>query len=314
MNRRLFTAAVLFAAVPLFAEQAATPAVAPSQQQKIVATINGEIITKDKLDQLWNRIGSQMRTQYEKNGGKGAFLDNYIRKRLLIQEAIKRGFDKRPDIQADMEASKDSVLFDRYVRDVVSEHIVTEKETRDYYDANLSQFATPESVKVRHIVITAADAGPRQKSKQEALEQLQKIAAELKAIRFVQGTNPEIVQRTIVSKFAEAAAKYSEDGVAEIGGDLGWTERGMLDKSFEDAAFNLPVATVSGIVETGFGYHLILVEARRPAGTEPYETSRASIREFLMTQHAPEVMETVNKLTNNLRNESKIGIFPENLN
>jgi peptidyl-prolyl cis-trans isomerase C len=313
MNRRLFTAAVLFAAVPLFAEQAATPTPAPSQQQKVVATINGEIVTQDQLNQLWNRIGSQMRMNYEKNGGKSAFLDNYIRKRLLIQEAMKKGFDKRPDVRADMDASRDSVLFDRYVRDVVAEHIVTEKEARDYYDSHLDQFATPEAVKVRHIVVTPADAGPRQKTKQEALTTIQAIAAELKAIRFVQGTNPELVKRTIVSKFAEAAAKYSEDGAAEIGGDLGWTERGSLDQSFEDAAFNLPEATVSGIVETGFGYHLILVEAKRPAGRESYESAKGSIREFLMTQHAAEVMETVNKLTNSLRGESKIGVFPENI-
>ncbi len=311
MNRRLISAALLLAAAPLFAEQAAAPAIAPSEQ-KIVATINGEIITKDKLDQLWNRIGSQMRMQYQKNGGKSALLDNYMRKRLLIQEAMKRGFDKRPDIQADMDASKDSVLFDRYVRDVVSANIVTESEMREYYNANQEQFSIPEAVRVRHIVITAADAGPRQKSKQDALERLQAIAAELKGIRFVQGTNPEIVRATLVSRFSDAARKYSEDGVAELGGDLGWTEKGALDASFEDAAFHLPVATVSGIVETGFGFHLILVDARRPAGTEPFDSSKSSIREFLMTQKATEVMETVNKLTNDLRTSSKIAVFPEN--
>jgi peptidyl-prolyl cis-trans isomerase C len=314
MYRRLIPAALLLAATPLLAQQAQPAAAAPAKPaQKIVATVNGEVITKEQFDQLWNRLGAQMRAQYEKNGGKAAFLDNYVKKRLLVQEAIKSGFDQRADVRADMEASKESVLFDRYVRDVVAARIVTEKDMRAYYDANQEQFALPESVKVRHIVITAADAGPRQKTKQEALERIQKVATELKSVRFPQGTDPASVRQILLSRFSEAARQHSEDGTAEIGGDLGWNQRGALDPTFEDAAFNLPIGTVSGVIETGFGYHLIYVDERKPAGTEPFESAKASIREYLMTQNAASVMEALNRLTNELRNSSKLAAFPENI-
>lgn len=316
MYRRLFPAALLLAAAPIFAQQAqpAAPAAAkPQSEQKIVATVNGEVITREKFDQLWSRLGTQLRTQYERTGGKGAFLDMYVRKRLMLQEAMKSGFDKRPEVIADIEASKENVVFDRYVRDVVAASVVTEKEVRSYYEQNLEQFALSEMVKVRHIVVTAADAGPRQKSKQEAMQRIQAVAAELKSIRFPQGTDPKNVQQIITSRFSEAARKVSEDGSAESGGDLGWNERGALDKSFEDAAFNLPVGTVSGVIETPFGYHLMMVDARKPAGTEPFETARASIREFLMTQYATDVMETLTRLTNEVRGQSKVAMFPENL-
>ena len=316
MYRRLFPAALLLAAAPMFAQQAQPAAAAkpPAQaEQKIVATINGEVLTRERFDQLWSRLGTQLRTQYERNGGKGAFLDNYIRKRLMIQEAMKSGFDKRPEVVADMEASKENTLFDRYVRDVIAAPIVTDKEMRDYYDKNQEQFATPEMVKVRHIVITSADAGPRQKTKTQAMEQIQAIATELKSIRFVKGTDPKNVQQILTSRFAEAARKYSEDGSAESGGDLGWNQRGALDTTFEDVAFNLPVGTISGIVETPFGYHLVLVEGKKAAGTESYESARNSIREFLMTQYAADVMESLNRLTNEARSHSKVAMYPENL-
>jgi len=61
--------------------------------------------------------------------------------------------------------------------------------------------------------------------------------------------------------FSRLAQNLSEDpGTAQSGGDLGWFKKGTLDSTFEEAAFKLPVGTVSGIVQTPFGYHLIKVE------------------------------------------------------
>src|SRR5262245_4902077 len=115
MKRLIVLLPVAALALPLAAQQ---PAPAPSPKQ--VAVVNGEVVTADKLDQMWNNMGVQMRDQYDKAGGKSAFLENYLRKRLIIQEAIKSGFDKRPDVRADMDSGAESALFDRYVRDVVA--------------------------------------------------------------------------------------------------------------------------------------------------------------------------------------------------
>ncbi|VBB28608.1 unnamed protein product [Acanthocheilonema viteae] len=70
------------------------------------------------------------------------------------------------------------------------------------------------------------------------------------------------------SKFNEVAADYSEDK-AKSGGDLGWMIRGSMVGAFQDAAFALPNSTVDKPVytdppvRTQFGYHIIMVEARK---------------------------------------------------
>ncbi len=307
MTRRIFSAIVFLAAVSAAAQQ--------NEAQKPVAVVNGETITAQKLDQLYTRMGAQMRQQYEKAGGKPAFLDNYIKKRLLVQEALKAGFDKRPDVQADVEASKEAVIFDRYVRDVVSGSVVNDAAARQYYDQHSNEFATPERIHVRHIVVTATDAGPGAKSKEQALEIIKALAGQLHESNFASRSlkDPKAAEQLRINQFKQLARQYSEDASGANGGDLGWVTKGQLDPDFEAAAWALKPGMPSGIVETKFGYHLILVDEKQSTGVESFQEAKASIREFLMSQHASEVMETVTRLTNELRANSKVAVYPENI-
>ena len=72
--------------------------------------------------------------------------------------------------------------------------------------------------------------------------------------------------------FATLAEEYSQDpGSAIQGGDLGFFGRGMMVPPFEEAAFALPLGEVSDVVQSGFGFHVILLEERR---TPSLRTSR----------------------------------------
>jgi EpsD family peptidyl-prolyl cis-trans isomerase len=319
---------LLALALPAFAQQgtpapaqtvaASPPAIAAANDdaKKAVAVINGETITVEKLDRMYNNLNTQMRLNYDNNGGKGAFLENYIRKRLLVQEAFKSGFDKRPEVMAAVESARESALFDRYVRDVVGAPIVTEDDVKAYYKAHPDEFATPEKLHVRHIVVGVTNVGPAPVTQATALGQIEKIAVEIHAADAASAqatTDPAVLARLRMAHFMDAAKKYSGDASAESGGDLGWVTKGQLDPDFEAVAWDLKPGVVSGIVHTKFGYHLILVEGRQPAGTEPFEAVSASVREYLMTQKAADVVNAVAKLTNELRGSSRISVFPENI-
>lgn len=317
---------LLLLASAAFAQQAPPAKTAPAPQstaaaaaddsKRPVAVINGETITVEKLNRMYANLNTQMRTNYDQNGGKGAFLENYIRKRLMLQEAFKTGFDKKPEVVATLETARESALFDRYVRDVVAAGIVTDKDVRDYYDAHPDDFATPEKVHVRHIVVAVTNAGPAPKTDGQALEEISHIAAELRAadVSSAMGKPDEATMAKLrLAHFEDAAKKYSEDSSAESGGDLGWMSKGQLDPTFEAAAWGLKPGVISGVVHSKFGYHLIYVEGKEPAGVEPFDAVKSGIREYLLTQKATDVVNAVARLTNELKANSRISVFPENI-
>lgn len=304
MKLKGIAVALCIASTPIVAQQPA-PAAAPV---KTAAVLNGEIITAEKLDALYNNLSPQMRAQYDSTGGKKGFLDNYIAKRLLIQEAVKSGFDQRPDVKAAIEAAQESALFDRYVREVVAQEIVPDSAVRDFYDKNINDFMEKDKVKVRHIVIATSNRTP-----QEAEERMRRIFTELQAHLLAVQNQGESGRLTFRSRFADAARKYSEDGSAQEGGDLGWVERGRLDPKFEEVAFGMPAGIMSGIVSTQFGYHLILVDEVKPAAPQPFDDVRRAIREYLLSQKSADIMTTVTRLTNELRRTSKVSIYSENV-
>lgn len=306
-----FTTVLLATAValPLLAADTTTPA-----EDKIVAVINGETITQSKLDQMYNALPVQMRGNYDQAGGKTKFLEVYMGKRLLIQEAMKNGFDKRPEVQMALESAKESALFDRYVRDVVASSIVTEQMVREYYDKNPDKFGDPEKVKARHIIIMYNGAGPKPKSKDTAAVQIENLAQKLAEQSWKFKDADKATQaKEFENLFIEAAKTYSEDGVAKEGGELGWFTRGMMDQKFDEMAFATPPGTMSRPFETRYGYHLVFVEQHKPDGKVPYEEARSAIREKLMADHTAEIMAAVQKYSGQLRTESKIAIYRDNI-
>jgi parvulin-like peptidyl-prolyl isomerase len=63
--------------------------------------------------------------------------------------------------------------------------------------------------------------------------------------------------------FKKVAKKNSKCPSGEAGGDLGFFGNGQMVKEFENVAFSLPIGVVSEPVKTEFGYHLIMVTAKR---------------------------------------------------
>jgi peptidyl-prolyl cis-trans isomerase SurA len=88
--------------------------------------------------------------------------------------------------------------------------------------------------------------------------------------------------RAKTADFGELAKKYSEDGSAANGGNLGWMGPGDFVPDFEQAMNRLQIGEVSNPVKSEFGWHLIQVLERRDAQLtvdKQKEFARAAIRE-----------------------------------
>ena len=93
--------------------------------------------------------------------------------------------------------------------------------------------------------------------------------------------------RAKTADFAELAKKYSEDGSAAKGGELGWMGPGDLVPEFEQAMNRLQIGEVSNPVKTEFGWHLIQVLERREGQLtveKQRQFARAAIRERKLDQ------------------------------
>lgn len=92
------------------------------------------------------------------------------------------------------------------------------------------------------------------------------------------------------ASFAELAKKYSNDGSAANGGDLGWLDQGATVPEFEQAMDALPLHQVSAPVHTPFGWHLIEVEERRVKQGDQ-EQLRMAARQALRERKSDEAYE-----------------------
>lgn len=111
------------------------------------------------------------------------------------------------------------------------------------------------------------------------------------AERRLQGYRDQVRAKT--ADFAELAKKYSEDGSASNGGELGWMSPGDLVPEFEQAMNRLQIGEVSNPVKSEFGWHLIQVLERREGQLtveKQRQFARAAIRERKFDQAYQEWM------------------------
>ncbi|MEI7841794.1 MAG: peptidylprolyl isomerase [Gallionellaceae bacterium] len=90
--------------------------------------------------------------------------------------------------------------------------------------------------------------------------------------------------------FAEQAKLFSEDGSAAQGGDLGWLSPGETVAEFEGPMDALKISQISGLVQSGFGWHLIQVLERRNTDVSA-EQKKLQARNAIRTFRSDEVFQ-----------------------
>jgi peptidyl-prolyl cis-trans isomerase D len=113
------------------------------------------------------------------------------------------------------------------------------------------------------------------------------------------------------TKFAALAKQYSQDpGSAANGGDLGMFGRGSMVKPFEDSVFSLKAGEVSGLVQTDYGYHIIKLQAVKPAKVQALGEVRGLIVQRLKAQHANDKFAELAEEFNNKAYEQSDSLKP----
>ncbi|CAM3933958.1 peptidylprolyl isomerase [Pseudoalteromonas byunsanensis] len=175
---------------------------------------------------------------------------------------------------------------------------VSEQEIKDYYQLNQSQFQSPERVAVQYLELKASDIAPgKEISEQDVLayyeeSKNQYTAPEKRRVShiLVEGSvdDAEVQQRAQAildelksgADFAQLAQEKSDDIVsAELGGDLDWIEREMMDPEFEAAAFSLEnVGDITDVVASEFGLHVIKLTDIQRQQVKPFEDVKEELR------------------------------------
>ncbi len=229
MNRTFHHALIIglaatFAATPAFAQKKA--------DANTFATVNGKAIPKVRADALI--AGQAAQGQPDSPELRKAVTEELVRREVLTQEALKKGFDKKPEVQGQIDLARQGVLIGAYLNDYVKTHPVTDEQIKKEYAEITAKLGSKE-YKARHVLVETEEAA---KAIIEKLKKGEKI---------------------------DDLAKDSKDpGSKDRGGDLGWANPASFVPPFSAAMTKLEKGKFTEApVKSDFGWHVILLEDTR---------------------------------------------------
>ncbi|GAB4177228.1 MAG: peptidylprolyl isomerase [Terrimicrobiaceae bacterium] len=286
-----------------------------------VAIVNGEKITKDELDNALNEavkasgIKAEDLTAEQKMEGYRQILDDMIMDKLLTkasegitvpkeqidaevaklkaqfpsEDAFQKQLDSVGQTPEKLTAALGKMMQQRqWVESKIGKAAdVTDADAKKFYDENKSEFEQPEQVKASHILLRVDNEAPEETVKSQ-LEKANAAAARVKK----------------GESFADVAKEISEEpGAKESGGDLGYFSKDRMVPEFAEASFKLKPGEISEPVRTQFGWHIIKVEDRKPAGTATFDEVKNQLIAYLKSDKQ---RKAVNDLMKTLREDAKI--------
>ncbi|MFI5057540.1 MAG: peptidyl-prolyl cis-trans isomerase [Candidatus Acidiferrales bacterium] len=169
---------------------------------------------------------------------------------------------------------------------------VSDDDLKAQYQQNIQQYQVPNRVHVEHILLMTVGKTDAE------VEEIRKKAEDL------------LKQAKRGGNFEDLAKKNSEDpGTKDKGGDLGWIVQGQTVAEFEKAAFSLPKGSISDLVKTQYGFHVIKVLDKETAHTKSFDEVKDSIRAPLMLSKADKLASgTADQLSAAIRKSPKTSL------
>lgn len=235
-----------------------------------VATVDGEKISKEELNETLVQAYGQ-KTLETMIDDKIVNLE--VKKEKIsvskdeIDEEFKTFVENAGGEDAFNAAMEQSGITEKIFKEDIKQYLsirklmeprikITDEEIEAYFEENKASFGTEEEVEASHILV-------------EDEKLAKEIAAKLK-----DGED-----------FAELAKEHSIDEASAVnGGEVGFFSKGKMMPEFEEAAFSMKVDTISDLVKTDYGYHIIHVTDKKEAKEATLKDSKEKIKDALFEE------------------------------
>lgn len=252
MKKTILAAVLTFAAAPtMYAQTQAQPVA----DDPVIMTVNGEPVLRSEFEYSYNKNNSEGVIDKK---SVDEYLELFINYKLKVCAALDAKYDTLTSFKQEFAQYRDQQVKPTFVTD--ADMLA---EAHNIYDRTAQQIGPDGLIKTSHILLRL----DQKASEAERAATRQRIDSVYNALK--QGAD-----------FAALAKEVSQDpGSARQGGELPFVSRGQLVKEFEDVAFALKDGEMSGVVETPYGYHIILMKERKQF--EPFEFHKESILKFM---------------------------------
>jgi peptidyl-prolyl cis-trans isomerase C len=232
--------------------------------------VNGVTIPSARVEAMNKELNAQ--GQADSPERSSAVKEELINREILAQAAQKRGLEKNPEVQAQMDMARQAVLVRALFENEVKNNPISDADLQKQYEQFKGTMGTTE-YKVSHILVDKEDDA------KAIIDQLKK--------------NP--------SDFAKIAKEKSKDpGSKDNGGDLDWGPSARYVKPFADAVQSQPKGQISAApVKSDFGYHIIRVDDSRPLKVPEFAELKEQFRQRAQQQQ-------IQKLVMDLRQKAKV--------
>ena len=263
-----------------------------------------ELIVRELLNQEVEKRGIEVTNEDVDNAIK-EIVDRVGSKEQLNQ-ILKQNGVPTSQFKKDL---KEEVKMKKLAKELTNSKI-SDADAKKYYNENIKQFKYPDKVRASHILISVnpqeieeiitSDKANAGLSKEEIKKKVDTEIANKKAK--AEKLLSEVKKDQTM--FAKIAKENSDDTTTAVnGGDLGFFAAQEMVPEFSKAAFSMKPNTVSGLVQTQFGYHIIMVTDRMEAGQQPFEKVKNDIKAFLETQKQ---LEAIDNLVESLKKNATI--------
>ena len=263
-----------------------------------------ELIVRELLEQEMDKRDIKVTKEDTENAIKE--IVDKVGSKEQLQQILKQNGVSAADFRKDL---AQEVRMKKLAKELGNSD-VSDADAKKYYNENIKQFKYPEKVRASHILIAVNPqeieeiiTSNKENAGLSKDEIKKKVDAEIAAKKAKADKVLAEVKKD-PSQFAKIAKENSDDTTTAVkGGELGFFSAQEMVPEFSKAAFSMKPNTVSGLVKTNFGYHIIMVTDRMAAGQEPFEKVKNDIKAYLQNQKQ---LQLIDNLVESLKKNSSI--------